>query len=139
MRRPAGSAKRREDKGKIERQQLDHIRKIVFVLRVSAGRVFSDAMAQPKIGTTGLKGTPQQIILGTAHTSGVRLEEEPRLFRDARPLKTHFRLLSTTFCTPAGIFFAKQRLLQNGVAAFGRSRTIQFSEKMRRSADTPLR
>jgi hypothetical protein len=104
MRRPAGSAKRREDKGKIERQQLDHIRKIVFVLRVSAGRVFSDAMAQPKIGTTGLKGTPQQILLGAAHTSGVRLEEEPRLFRDARPLKTRFRFLSTTFCPAAGFF-----------------------------------
>jgi hypothetical protein len=40
MGRPAGSAKRREDKGKIERQQLDHIRKIVFVLRVIRGRGF---------------------------------------------------------------------------------------------------
>jgi hypothetical protein len=62
-------------------------------------------MAQPKIGTTGLKGTPQQILLGAAHTSGVRLEEEPRLLRDARPLKTHFRFLSTTFC-PATQFFS---------------------------------
>jgi hypothetical protein len=72
-------------------------------------------MAQPKIGTTGLKGTPQQILLGAAHTSGVRLEEEPRLLRDARPLKTRFRFLSTTFCPAAG-FFAKQRLLQNAEA-----------------------
>src|SRR5208283_2449696 len=68
----------------------------------SAGRVFSDAMAQPKIGTTGLKGTPQQILLGTAHTSGVRQDEEPRLFRDAKPLKTRFQFLSTTFCPAAG-------------------------------------
>ena len=64
----------------------------------SAGRVFSDAMTQPKIGTTGLKGTPQQILLGTAHTSGVRQDEEPRLFRDAMRLKTRFQFLSTTFC-----------------------------------------
>jgi hypothetical protein len=40
MGRPAGSAKRREDKGKIERQQLDHIRKIVFVLRAIRGQGF---------------------------------------------------------------------------------------------------
>jgi len=40
MSRPASGAKRREDKGKIERQQLDHIRKIVFVLRVVRGQGF---------------------------------------------------------------------------------------------------
>jgi len=40
MNRPADGAKRREDKGKIERQQLDHIRKIVFVLRGIRGQGF---------------------------------------------------------------------------------------------------
>jgi hypothetical protein len=64
MGRPAGGAKRREDKGKIERQQLDHIRKIVFVLRGVRGPGFSDAMAQPKIGTTGLKGHATTVITG---------------------------------------------------------------------------
>jgi hypothetical protein len=82
-------------------------------------------MAQPKIGTTGLKGTPQQILLGAAHTSGVRLEEEPRLFRDARRLKTCFHFLSTTFC-PAARFFYNQRLLQNRRSGF-RQKAGQFN------------
>jgi hypothetical protein len=100
---PAGGAKRREDKGKIERQQLDHIRKTFSCPAESAGRVYSDAMAQPKIGTTDLKGTPQQELLGTAHTSGVRQDEEPRLFRDAKRLKLRFHFLSIVTCHAAAL------------------------------------
>ncbi len=108
MRRPAGNAKRREDKGKIERQQLDHIRKIVFVPRAIRGQGFSDAMAQPKIGTTGLKSTPQQIILGATHTSGVRLEIGTASFEGREAIENPFPFFVHNFLSGSGIFFEKQ-------------------------------
>ena len=107
MHKPADGAKRREDKGKIERQQLDHIRKTFSCSAESAGWVFCDAMAQPKIGTTRLKGHATTMITGhRLLMSGVRQDEEPRLFRDATRLKTRFRFLSTTFC--AGVLQNRQ-------------------------------